>query len=551
MPQSNKVVLKVTQRSAFDKSHYWDGAVPIGACVPLLVDEVIPHSTVNLNMGINVQLPPLATDAIAKVDFKTAAFFVPSRILYGGYESWFLDKDEKSYVGGQATRTGKAVLPCFSISNDMEETFEGTFGLGTLSDALGCKWYEYTSVNVPYSLMPYLAYHKIWNDYFRAPLVQQDIEIKRDDFAYFDSAAGTAPDNLLLAPARMNHLFYDSAKIDYELLYDEGNVDNQVFNYADGHSIFDFRRPNYGYDYFTNAWPSPQAGSEMLVDTSDGEFSISSLRLLNSFQIFKERNNYAPRFFEAVAARYGAHLSDAIAQRAIFLGSASYNMKNYGVDISADNNNAEYVQARFSPLNATAGGRAGRAIASGADNLIDHFDVSEPGYIMVIGWVAPRAVYSTGASRIMRRYTKGAGTLVEMANPILQNIGNQPIFEYELTGTHTERVFGFTDRYADFMTLPDRVFGMLRDGGDLNMFALQRTFNNARAVTISSDFLSIAPQALDNILAYANFRVAITSAAFDYKVVQPLAEYSIPSLQDPAYEHGDSVVVHRGGLRLT
>lgn len=549
MPQSNKVVLKVTQRSAFDKSHYWDGAVPVGACVPLLVDEVIPHSTVNLNMGINVQLPPLATDAIAKIDFKTAAFFVPSRILYGGYESWFLDKDDKSYVGGQATRTGKAVLPCFSVSADMSESFEGTFGVGTLSDALGAKWFEGESVSTPYSLMPYLAYHKIWNDYFRAPLVQQDIEIKRDDFAYFDSAAGTAPDNLLLAPARMNHLFYDSQKIDYELLYDEGNVDNQVFNYADGHSIFAFRRPNYGYDYFTNAWPTPQAGSEMLVDTSEGEFSISSLRLLNSFQIFKERNNFAPRFFEAVSARYGAHLSDAIAQRAIFLGSASYNLKNYPVSTTA--NSDEPSATVYSPFVHVVGGQAGRAVASGADNLIDHFDVSEPGYIMVIGWVAPRAVYGTGVSRIMRRYTKGAGTLVEMANPILQNIGNQPIYEYELTGASSERVFGFTDRYADFMTLPDRVFGMLRDGGDLNMFALQRSFDRSTLVNISSDFLQIKPADLDNILAFNDYRLAITSAAFDYKVIQPLAEYSIPSLQDPAYEHGDSVVVHRGGLRLS
>ena len=553
MPQSNKVIVKVTQRSAFDKSHYFDGAVPIGKVVPLLVDEIIPNSTINLNLGISAQLPPLATDAIAKVDFKTAAFFVPSRILYGGYESWFLDKEEKCYAGGQSSVTSKAVLPTFSISSDKSESvaFGSTFGCGSLSDALGVKYFDGEMVSTKFSLMPYLAYHKIWNDFFRAPLVQQEIEIKRDN--YKASAAGIAPDMHLLGPARMNYLFFDNAA-DANFLYDDGDIDARWFDYADYHNIFDLRSPNYGYDYFTNAWPTAQAGLEESVDTSNDYFSISSLRISNSFQQFRERNNFAARFFEAVTARYGAHLSDAIAQRAVFLGSATYNMKNYGVDVTASN---AFVgeQDIASPFNFNAGGRMGRAVASGVDNLINHFDINEPGYIFVLGWVAPRAVYGSGVSRMMRRYTDGAGTLVEMANPLLQNIGNQPIYEYELTGnTIANRVFGYTDRYADFMTLPDKVFGELRDGGFLNMFALQRSFDRAHAVTISSDFLEIKDDALDNILAYnadSRYKACIVSAAFDYKVVQPLAEYSIPSLQDPAYEHGQNVVVHRGGLRLS
>ena len=556
MPQSNKVVVKVTQRSAFDKSHYFDGAVPIGKVVPLLSDEIIPNSTINLNMGISAQLPPLATDAIAKVDFKTAAFFVPSRILYGGYESWFLDKEEKCYAGGQASVTSKAVLPTFSISSDMGEdvAYGSVFGRGSLSDALGVKYYDGEIVSTKFSLMPYLAYHKIWNDFFRAPLVQQDIEIKRDN--YKSTAAGTDPDMHLLGPARLNYLFFDDVS-DANFLYDDSDVDAGWFNYADYHSIFDLRSPNYGYDYFTNAWPTAQAGLEESIDTSNDYFSISSLRISNSFQQFRERNNFAARFFEAVTARYGAHLSDSIAQRAVFLGSATYNMKNYGVDISASNTMSDDAQPynNISPFNFAAGGRAGRAIASGADNLINHFDINEPGYIFVLGWVAPRAVYGSGVSRMMRRYTDGAGTLVEMANPLLQNIGNQPIYEYELTGiASVNRIFGYTDRYADFMTLPDKVFGELRDGGSMQMFALQRSFDRSRAVTISSDFLQIKTDALDNILAYTsedNFKVCVVSAAFDYKVIQPLAEYSIPSLQDPAYEHGQNVVVHRGGLRMS
>ena len=37
---------------------------------------------------------------------------------------------------------------------------------------------------------------------------------------------------------------------------------------------------------------------------------------------------------------------------------------------------------------------------------------------------------------------------------------------------------------------------------------------------------------------------------FDYKVAQPLGEVQFAFLQDPAYEHGRTIVVHKGGQRL-
>lgn len=37
---------------------------------------------------------------------------------------------------------------------------------------------------------------------------------------------------------------------------------------------------------------------------------------------------------------------------------------------------------------------------------------------------------------------------------------------------------------------------------------------------------------------------------FDYRVSMPIQKYSLPTLQDPAYEHGQTVVVSRGGNKL-
>ena len=89
MPQSPKVELKVQRRSGFDKSHYRDGTFEVGQLVPVLIDELIPNSTVSLGVGSVAQLPPLASDSFAHVDLKLEAFFVPHRVIYRGFESWF------------------------------------------------------------------------------------------------------------------------------------------------------------------------------------------------------------------------------------------------------------------------------------------------------------------------------------------------------------------------------------------------------------------------------------------------------------------------------
>ena len=86
-------------------------------------------------------------------------------------------------------------------------------------------------------------------------------------------------------------------------------------------------------------------------------------------------------------------------------------------------------------------------------------------------------------------------------------------------------------------------------------FALQRTFDDkANRPKISTNFLQIPTNYLDQVAAVAG---SISNYGywadtyFDYKVSMPLAEYSIPSLQDPAYEHGETVSVNKSGTQLS
>lgn len=273
-------------------------------------------------------------------------------------------------------------------------------------------------------------------------------------------------------------------------------------------------------------------------------------------QQFLERNNLAGnRLVDYVKAQYGANLNDAIAQRPILLGSGSFDVYSKGVyQTSNFQDNDEAVSNPFSGPAA----RFGSAYVDGSDFVIKGFTAQEPGYLMVVTWLSPKVTYSTGLDPVLMRYV-GVGKQSDMANPILQNVGNEPIYKKQLSAkavlSDDNGVFGYNDRYCNWKDKQDEVHGILRDGSSLSSFALQRTWNTPVASPeISTSFLQIPVDYLDQVGAVSNYISEFgywSDTYFDYKVSMPLAKYCIPSLQDPAYEHGEDIVIDRGGKQLT
>ena len=165
----DKVPIKVQKKSGFDKSFQNLFTGKVGTIIPILTDELIPNSTVRLRMAITTQLPPLASDTFMRVKQKYAAFFVPTRILVPRYEEWLTGKNS-----GRSVAT-KIILPTLSFSPEIDKA---AYGNGSLLDYLGykCSTTKFTDLqNVKLSALPLLAYHKIYNDWFRNSLVQKDI----------------------------------------------------------------------------------------------------------------------------------------------------------------------------------------------------------------------------------------------------------------------------------------------------------------------------------------------------------------------------------------
>lgn len=554
-----KVPVNVPKLSGFDKSHQNLLTTKCGTITPILIDELIPGSKVHLKLALSASLPPLASDTFMRCSVKCEAFFVPFRLLAGSFESWFTDTEKKfaPYIASGTTvnpSTRKGFLPCIGGLNATSDAtaIAAMTAPGGLFDYLGMRTANstiFTTSGAMVSAMPALAYHRAYHDWYRNSLVQTDV------FLPPSNSAGIGPQSSQQYVGCAPWLFYSgptSGAVPYYLL-----SSSEVLQLADGKMLYQLRQRNFGLDYFTTATPSPQQGSAEVVSFSTsgatGQFSIAALRAANSMQQFKERNNLAGNLFvEQCRARYGVSPSDGVAQRALYLGSAEYEVYTKGVYTNSDS--VPGVGAS-NPFTGQVGAQFGSARATGNGTLVESFEAKEPGYLLVNATLVPRVTYSSGIHRRFLNYC-GAGSLSDLANPILQNVGPQPIYQTELNGVlvpSVNPIFGYTDRYASFKTMEDELHGLVRDGQSLQAFALQRTVAASASPLISSSFLEIPTNYMDQVTvassAISNYGCWM-DCYFDYKVAQPLAKYSLPSLQDPAYEHGRTIVVHKGGNRL-
>lgn len=562
-----KVPVKVQKKSGFDKSFQNLFTSKVGTITPILVDELIPNSTVHLKAAINASLPPLASDTFMRCKLKYAAFFVPTRLLVQGYERWLTGSD---YT---ANEDKKVKIPLVSVAANVlnqqsNTTFKSLyFGPGSLCDYLGMKWTHSQAneriqsgevgykTDLEFNALPFMGYHKIYNDWFRNSRIQKDI------FSEEGSAGFSAASSNSVSPCVANG---------YKFLINGASTgQNSVF--ADGSNILQLRQANFGYDIFTTATPSAQNGEAQAVTMAtigdEQGFTISALRAANSIQQFLERNNLAGnRLVDYVHAQYGANLADSIAQRPILLGKGNFDLYSKGIyqttpSIDDDGNGGVPNYQTQNPFN-SVGARYGSPFADGTDTLVDSFTAMEPGYLYVLAWLSPKVTYSTGTDPILTRYL--TNSVSDMANPILQNVGNEPLYASQLCNfpmyegqlnSSKDSIFGYVERYAQWKDKQDEVHGLMRDTSSLQSFALQRTFESTESFMprISSSFLQIPQTYLDQVSAVSGQVSEYgywCDTFFDYKVSMPLATYSVPSLQDPAYEHGVDVMVDKNGKQL-
>lgn len=516
-----RVPVEMPNRSGANLSHSNAFSGKTGTLIPILCEELLPNDTVSIGSQLQVQLPPMVTDFYGRVDFVLEAFFVPNRLLWGGWQDFITHPTANPvYPEGTPVQAKPKLVPTFYLepsSGGVPTSF--TVGNDTLLHYLDYGKSLTSLNNRQISVLKAIAYHRIWDDWYRDTRVQAPL--------FFRPSVGQSGVQSVSSLPYMSLNFDDSIQL------------GPLSQFPDGVELASLRQRNWVKDYFTAASPLPQAGgaSEVKFDvnsaTESGAFSIATLRAANSLQKWMERNNIAGyRYSDQIYAQFGIYPSDAIMDKCLYLGrnvQTVYNRSVFDTNGQGD----------------SLGRKAANSQVIGEGSLIDSFTATEHGFIMVLASLVPRPVYGSGAERSSFRVAVG-----DFAFPLLAGMGDQAILSRELTGVSNDtEVFGYTDLYAEYKFRNDKTHGLLRDGSSLDTYALQRSIETGSQ--ISSEFLQIPTSYLDQVQAVATSVQGYTYWAevyFPYKKISTLPAYSQPTLADLDNAHTE--YISRGGKRL-
>lgn len=158
---------------------------------------MVPNDSISVGLASRFNMPPLATDFYGQVEVRYESFFVPMRTIYGGWQSVVTHGKDSSYPSDMSPTKWCPKVNLTRAPYVQDGTFNGDkslisrteCGAGSLADYLGMKievdptddgsQTELTPVNI----LPFLAYHKIWEDWYRQSQLQRPA-FNRYDYQY-------------------------------------------------------------------------------------------------------------------------------------------------------------------------------------------------------------------------------------------------------------------------------------------------------------------------------------------------------------------------------
>ena len=552
------IPVDIQNRSGFDMSHYNIGDGKTGTLIPVLCEEMLPNDTVSLGFMDKIQLLPMATNFSGRIDMRFEAFFVPNRILWGGWQDFQTLPDNNPY---QTPFVRPTIAPYFSNVKPVEPSsslkfFRDRFGAQSLFDYLGygsseSGWSGSFTQSLPsnslsISALPFIAYQRVYDEWYRNPRITQPLFV-RPSMPRSSSSSYNAYN--LPWIGRFTYNAGPSNILEGFIPLD----DNSTSTLADGSFLYTLRQRCWGDDYLTTCSLYPQATGSITgnpISVSGDSFTISDLRTANVLQRWAERRNIAgPRYADQLLATWGVMPSDAIIDRPIYLGSYSHGVYTSPIfnNNSVSGNVEESIGQGNNPYSKYPGSSAGQSDGVGQGSLVNNFHVTEHGFLMVIASLVPHAFYSTFKRTYLKRKK-----ISDFANPLLQGLGEQAVTSDIARGDHfgalisgtNESTWGYTPQYSDYKYHNDEVHGTRRDIYNNKWFALQRSIYENNKNSLSTAFLEIPTDFLDQVSNVSTSNAGCSymyDIYFNLKIVRTLSEYVIPTLGDLKDVHKERI----------
>lgn len=441
------------KRSLVNLSHEHPSTFNMGEMIPAAVYRVAPGDVIRQNTSALVRTQPLLAPVMHKVNVDIRHFFVPDRLVWDEFEEFVGSGDD-----GDLAPTPPYITSPVSTG----------FAIGSLADYFGI---TPGVASRQVSALPFRAYALIFNEYFRDEQLQTPLVIAKTSGAdtttsvalqhgcwqkdYF-TAARPAPQlgAEVTIPLTGDAPVYGTGKT---LGMTDGTTIGALLAGAGGPtSVWQgaYNQNLGGINASGTNIQSKNLGvvtsgvSGLEADLSDvSAVNIEDLRFASALQRWKEiLNRGGSRFPEVMRSMFGVRPQDARLQLPEYLGGG-------------------HQVIQFSEVLQTAEGTdpvgelRGHGIAAGRSNRFKYRS-QEFGWVITLMIVRPKTVYMQSVHRswfLQDRY--------ELLWPQFAQLGDQEVYNRELNFGHVtpDGVFGYSPRYDDWRTVPNRVSGEFRD----------------------------------------------------------------------------------------
>ena len=215
-------------RSTFDRSNTHKTTFDSGKLIPIFMEEVLPGDTFNLEYSYLIRMSTPLYPVMDTANLDVYFFFVPTRIIWSDFQK-FMGENDQPWITGQTEITVPQVYSTGSSGSVFYTENDLACYLGVPPRVTILNSNKTLSVNA----LPFRAYAKIWNDWFRDQNTQ-------------------------------NTIFYNTNSNDIDMKNYTTSYSTTSFlqNIQYGRDLAPVNKYN---DYFTSCLPGPQKGEPVSI----------------------------------------------------------------------------------------------------------------------------------------------------------------------------------------------------------------------------------------------------------------------------------------------